>query len=63
MKQRTSYLLKESRNTVLRWVADCINKLMAKKIGSETQVDQDDFKAVMKQFAGRIKAVEEEITN
>ena len=37
--------------------------IVAEEMGSGTQVDQDDFKAVVEQFAGQIKTVEEEIAN
>ncbi len=48
LKQRTGYLLKEPKNTVLRWVANCDNKLVAEEMGFGTQVNQDDFKAAVK---------------
>lgn len=34
---------------------------MSEKMGSGTQVDQDDFKTAVKQFAQRIKAVDQEL--
>lgn len=61
LKARTGYLLKEPRNTVLRWVADRGDELVQEEMGSGTQVDQDDFKAAVEQFAGRIKAVQDEL--
>lgn len=51
LKQYTGYLWKEPRNTVLRWVVDCGNELVTEEMGSGTQVDQDDFKAAVEQFA------------
>lgn len=61
LKTRTGYLLKEPRNTVLRWVADRGDELVQEEMGSGTQVDQDDFKAAVEQFAGRVKAIQDEL--
>lgn len=61
LKNRTRYLLKKPRNRVLRWVADRGDELVQKEMGSSTQVDQDDFKAAVEQFAGRVKAVQDEL--
>lgn len=63
LKQRTGYLLKEPRNTVLRWVADRRDELVEEEMGSSTQVDQDDFKAAVEQFADRLKVVDDELAN
>lgn len=57
LKEQTGYDLKEPRNTVLCWVADIGDELVSEKMGSGTQVDQDDFKTAVEQFAQRIKAV------
>lgn len=61
LKNRTGYLLKEPRNTVLRWVADRGDELVQEEMGPGTQVDQDNFKVAVEQFAGRVKAVQDEL--
>ena len=61
LKEQTGYDLKEPRNTVLRWVADIGDELVSEEMGSGTQVDQDDFKTAVEQFAQRIKAVDQEL--
>ena len=58
LKEQTGYDLKEPRNTMLRWVADIRDELVSEEMGSGTQVDQDDFKIAVEQFAQRIKAVD-----
>lgn len=61
LKDQTGYDLKEPKNTVLRWVSDRGEELISEEMGSGTQVDQDDFKAVVEQFAQRVKEVDEEL--
>ena len=57
LKVRTGYLLKDPRNTVLQWVADCGDELIQEEMSFEMQVNQDDFKTAVEQFASQIKAV------
>lgn len=52
LKQHTGYLLKNPRNTVMRWIADRGNEFVAEEMGFRTQVDQNDFKAAVEQFTG-----------
>ncbi len=61
LKEQASYNLKETRNTVLRLVADRGEDLVSEEMGSGTQVDQGDFKAAVKQFAESIKVIDEEL--
>lgn len=39
----------------------CIDELIEKKLGSGTQVEQDDFKAVVEQFAQQIKTDQKDL--
>ena len=43
------------------WVADIGDELVSKEMGSDTQVNQDDFKTAMEQFAQRIKAIDQKL--
>ncbi len=61
LKEQTGYDLKEPKNIVLHLVADRGEDLVSEEIDSVTQIDQDDFKAAVDQFAGSIKAVDEEL--
>lgn len=55
LKERTD-LLKEPRNTVLRWAADR-DDLVQKEMDSDAQIDQDDFELAVEQFSARLKTV------
>lgn len=61
LRDQTNYDLKEPRNTVFCRVADWREELVLEKMGFGIQVDQNDFKTVVKQFAGQIKEVNEEL--
>lgn len=63
LMQRTGNLFKEPRNTILQQFVDHGNELIAEEMGFGTQVNQNNFKVAVEQFAGQIKAVEEEIAN
>lgn len=57
LKDQTGYDLLKPRITIMRWVKAHINELVDKKMGSGTQIEQDDFKAVVKQFTIRINMI------
>lgn len=59
--EKTGYDLIEPRNTVTRSVKACIDELVEEQIGSGTQVEQDDFKAAVEQFAWQIKTVQKDL--
>lgn len=51
----------ESRNTVSWWVKARIHRLVEEKIGSATQVEQDDFKTIVKHFVREIETVHKDL--
>lgn len=50
-KEKGGYNFIELKNSVIGQMNICIDKLIEKKIGSGTQIDQNDFKIIVKQFA------------
>ncbi len=62
LKNRTGYDLLEPRNTVLQWLQQLIDELVSEEIGSGTQVEQDDFKAAVEKFCGRIEIVKNKLS-
>ena len=62
LKNRTGYDLLEPRNTVLQWLQQLIDELVSEEIGSGTQLEQDDFKAAVKKFCGRIEIVKNKLS-
>ena len=62
LKNRTGYDLLEPRNTVFRWVQQLTDELVSEEMGSVTQVEQDDFKAAVEKFCGRIEIVKNELS-
>lgn len=48
---------------VTQWVKTRINKLVEKEIGLGTEVEQDDFKIVIEQFAKQMEGIAREIDN
>ncbi len=62
LTNRTGYDLLEPRNTVLRWVQQLTDELVSEEMGSGTQVEQDDFKAAVEKFRGRIEIVKNELS-
>ena len=61
LREKTGYDLMEPRNTVTRWVKARIDELVEEEMGSGTQVEQDDFKAAVEQFAGRMETVQKDL--
>lgn len=61
LKDQTGYDLLEPRVTITRWVKARINELVDKEMGSSTQVEQDDFKTAVEQFAIRMNTVQDEL--
>lgn len=51
----------EPRNTVTRWVKARIDELVEEEMGSGTQLEQDDFKAAVEQFARRMETVQKDL--
>lgn len=51
----------EPRLTVMRWVKARIDELVEEEMDSGTQVEQDDFKAAVEQFAIRFNTVQTEL--
>lgn len=54
-------MLKKPRNIVLWWVADYRDELIQEEIDSSIQIDQDDFRIVVEQFAGQVKAIQDKL--
>lgn len=44
-----------------RWVKARIDKLVEEEMGSGTQVEQDNFKAAVEQFARRMENVQKDL--
>lgn len=63
LKEQTGYELSEPQNTIFRWVKALNDELVQEEMGSGTQVEQDDFKAAVKQFGVRLNAVQKELAN
>lgn len=61
LKEQTVYDLQEPRVTVTRWVKARIDELVEEEMGSGTQVEQDDFKAAVEQFASRMNSVQKNL--
>lgn len=61
--QQTGYDLVNPAQTVTRWVKSQINKLVEEELGSGTEVEKDDFKTAVEQFATRMKMVAQEIND
>lgn len=51
----------EPRNTIICWIKACIDELVEKKMRSNIQVIQNDFKAVVEVFRNWWEIVENEI--
>lgn len=51
----------EPRNTMTRWVKACIDELVEEEMSSGTQVEQDDFKVAMEQFAWQMETVQKDL--
>ncbi|MCJ1470666.1 hypothetical protein MMC07_009312 [Pseudocyphellaria aurata] len=63
LKERTNYDLVDPRQTVTRWVETRIDELVEKEMGSGTEVERNDIKAAVEQFAGRWHTVTDEIND
>lgn len=61
LKDQTRYDLLKPTITVMRWVKADIDELVEEEMGSNTQVEQDDFKVVIGQFPIQINTVQTEI--
>lgn len=61
LKQHTGYELVNPGQTVTRWVKTQINELVEEEMGSGTEVERDDFKTAVEQFAERMQIVAQEI--
>ena len=63
LKQQTGYNLVNSAQTVICLVKSQINELVEEELGSGTEVEKDDFKTAVEQFANRMKTVAQEIND
>lgn len=63
LKERTNYDLVDPRQTVTRWVETRIDELVEKEMGSGTEMERNDIKAAVEQFAGRWHTVTDEISD
>ena len=61
LKQKTGYKLVHPMQTVIRWVKARIDELVEEKMGSGTEVERDDFKTAVEQFAKQMEEVAREI--
>lgn len=58
--EKIGYDLIEPRNTVMRWVKACINKLIEEKMVSGAYVEQNNFKEEVEPFMEQIKTVQKD---
>lgn len=63
LKQQTGYDLVNPAQTITRWVKSQINELVEEELGSGTEVEKDDFKTAVEQFATRMKTDAQEIND
>lgn len=61
LKDQTGYDLLEPRVIITRWVKARIDELVDEEMGSGTQVEQDNFKAAVEQFAIRMNTVQDKL--
>lgn len=57
LRDRMNYDLADPRQTISRWVETRIDELVDKEMRSGTEVERNDFKIAVKQFANRSQAV------
>ena len=63
LKQQTGYHLVNPQQTVNNWVKAQIDELVEEEMGSDTEVERNDFKTAVETFAEQMKIVVEEIEN
>lgn len=61
LKQQTGYHLVNPQQTVTNWVKSQIDELVEEEMGSGTEVERNDFKTAVEQFAERMRTVALEI--
>lgn len=63
LKKKIDYKLVYPIQIITQCVKARIDELIKKKIGSDTEVKQDDFKTIVEQFAKQIKVIARKIDN
>lgn len=61
LKQHTGYDLMHPQQTITRWVKARIDELVEEEMGSGTEVERNDFKAAVEQFAQHMDTVAQDI--
>lgn len=61
LKQQTGYDLMHPQQTVTQWVKARIDELVEEEMGSGTEVERNDFKAAVEQFAHHMETVAQDI--
>lgn len=63
MKKCTGYNLINPCQTIVKWVGVQIKELIKKKMGSDTKIEQNDFKVAMEQFTKHYQKITAELNN
>ena len=61
LKQQIGYHLVNSQKTVTNWVKAQIDELVEEEMGSDTEVERNNFKTVVETFAEQMKNIAQEI--